>query len=99
MGGWYIQKSLTPCPWQHPPYNSLSNPPLQRESADGPQVDRTASQYTTTLMDAHDVFLVMRAQVAPRAKNPLPKKAAGKKGSRGNASLNAIAEYSLTGFL
>ncbi|MCK9630045.1 MAG: hypothetical protein M0R30_00225 [Methanoregula sp.] len=41
----------------------------------------------------------MTAQVAPRAKNPLPKKVAGKKGSRGNASLNAIAEYSLTGFL
>ena len=41
----------------------------------------------------------MTAQAAPRAKSPLPKKAAGKKGSRGMTALNATAEYSLSGFL
>ncbi len=54
---------------------------------------------TTTLMDAHNNFLVMTAQAAPRAKDHSAKKAAGKKGSRGTTALNALAEYSLTGFL
>jgi hypothetical protein len=50
-------------------------------------------------MDAHNDFPVMTAQAAPRAKGPLPKKAAGKKGNKGTSALDATAEYSLTGFL
>jgi len=54
---------------------------------------------TTTLMDAHDVFLVMTVQAPPHAKDHASKKDTGKKSRRGTTALNALAEYSLTGFL
>jgi hypothetical protein len=50
-------------------------------------------------MDAHNDFLTMTVQVPPRAKDHSAKKAAGKKGSRGTPILDALAEYSLAGFL
>jgi len=50
-------------------------------------------------MDAPNNFFVMTAQAAPSAKDHSIKKAAGKKGSRGTTALNALVEYSLTGFL
>jgi hypothetical protein len=55
---------------------------------------------TVTIMDADSDTVLMTAQAAPRVPKDHPsKKAAGKKGSRGTTALNAVAQYSLTGFL
>jgi len=50
-------------------------------------------------MDAHNDFLVMTVQAAPRAKDHSSKKDTGKKSRRGMTPQNAIAEHSLTSFL
>lgn len=51
-------------------------------------------------MDADSDTVLMTAQAAPRVPKDHPsKKTAGKKGSRGTTALNAVAEYTLTGFL
>jgi hypothetical protein len=51
-------------------------------------------------MEQYNDSVLMTAQAAPPGSKDHPsKKAAGKKGGRGTTALNALAEYSLDGFL
>lgn len=55
---------------------------------------------TTTIMEQYDDSVLMTAQAAPTGSKVHPsKKSSGKKSSRSTSALNAIAEYSLDGFL
>jgi len=50
-------------------------------------------------MDAHNDLPVMTSQTGPHRKDHFPKKSAGKIFPRGTPALDALAEYSLSGFL
>jgi len=54
---------------------------------------------STTHMGAHNDHPVMTVQTGPHAKDHSPKKPAGKNFHRDISSLDALAEYSLSGFL